>query len=402
MLKVEIANCGDCIITVESSVEGTRCRKCGREITNFHALDDPIMLRHLPILGARVLIRIRPKRYKCLYCEDGPTTTQQLEWYSAKSPNTKAYEKYLLLQLVNATIEDISIKEGIGYKALEALLDRYISSEVNWDEVKGLKLLGLDEIALKKGHKEFVVIVTARLANGEVRVVAVLPDRKKATVKEFLQSIPGRVKRGIRTVCTDMYEGFINAVKEVLVRARVVIDRYHVAKLYRAGADQLRKQELRRLKKELSQQEYATIKGAMWAFRKKQAALSEEEVELLKRLFSYSPALKKAYRYREELSAIFDEELTQEAGKKKIKNWQKRVKASGLKCFDNFFKTLSNWRDEITNYFVDRNNSGFVEGLNNKIKVLKRRCYGIFNLGHLFQRIYLDLEGYRRFAGTPC
>jgi len=49
--------------------------------------------------------------------------------------------------------------------------------------------------------------------------------------------------------------------------------------------------------------------------------------------------------------------------------------------------------DEITNYFVDRNNSGFVEGLNNKIKVLKRRCYGIFNLRHLFQRIYLDLEG---------
>jgi transposase len=140
----------------------------------------------------------------------------------------------------------------------------------------------------------------------------------------------------------------------------------------------------------------------MWAFRKKKAALSEEEAGLLKRLFSYSPALKKAYRYREELSAIFDEELTKEAGKKKIKNWQKRVKASGLKWFDNFFKTLSNWMDEITNYFVDRNNSGFVEGLNNKIKVLKRRCYGIFNLRHLFQRIYLDMEGYRRFAGTIC
>lgn len=402
VLNIEVDNRGDYIITVASRIEGTKCRKCDRGITNFHALDDPIMLRHLPILGARVWIRIRPKRYKCPYCEEGPTSTQQLEWYSAKSPNTKAYEKYLLLQLVNSTIEDVSIKEGLGYKALEALLDRYISSAVNWDEVKRVKLLGLDEIALKKGHKDFVVIVTARSANGEVSVVAVLPDRKKETVRRFLQSIPGRVKRGIRTVCTDMYEGFINAVKEVLVRAHVVVDRYHVAKLYREDADQLRKQELRRLKKELSKEEYATIKGAMWAFRKKKAALSEEEAELLKRLFSYSPALKKAYRYREELSAIFDEELTKEEGKKKIKNWRKRVKASGLKCFDNFFKTLSNWMDEITNYFVDRNNSGFVEGLNNKIKVLKRRCYGIFNLRHLFQRIYLDLEGYRRFAGTIC
>jgi transposase len=56
--------------------------------------------------------------------------------------------------------------------------------------------------------------------------------------------------------------------------------------------------------------------------------------------------------------------------------------------------------DEITNYFLDRSNSGFVEGLNNKIKVLKRRCYGILNLSHLFQRLFLDLEGYRLFART--
>ena len=54
--------------------------------------------------------------------------------------------------------------------------------------------------------------------------------------------------------------------------------------------------------------------------------------------------------------------------------------------------------NEITNYFLDRHNSGFVEGLNNKIKVIKRRCYGIFDTGRLFQRILIDLEGYRLFA----
>ena len=56
--------------------------------------------------------------------------------------------------------------------------------------------------------------------------------------------------------------------------------------------------------------------------------------------------------------------------------------------------------DEITNYFLARETSGFVEGLNNKIKVVKRRCYGIFNIGHLFQRLFLDLEGYHLFAKT--
>jgi transposase len=59
---------------------------------------------------------------------------------------------------------------------------------------------------------------------------------------------------------------------------------------------------------------------------------------------------------------------------------------------------LANWWEDITNYFVNRDNSGFVEGLNNKLKVLKQRGYGLFNVAHLFQRIYLDLEGYRLFA----
>lgn len=74
---------------------------------------------------------------------------------------------------------------------------------------------------------------------------------------------------------------------------------------------------------------------------------------------------------------------------------------SGLKCFDPFLQTLEHWWEEITNYFIDRASSGFVEGLNNKLKVFKRSCYGIYNLKHLLQRIYLDLEGFRLFAWQP-
>ncbi|MGZ8218290.1 transposase [Methylomagnum sp.] len=76
----------------------------------------------------------------------------------------------------------------------------------------------------------------------------------------------------------------------------------------------------------------------------------------------------------------------------------RRVTHSGLTCFNRFVKTLETNFEEITNYFIDRHTSGFVEGLNNKIKVLKRRCYGLTDLGRLFQRVWLDLEGYARFA----
>jgi len=182
----------------------------------------------------------------------------------------------------------------------------------------------------------------------------------------------------------------------------VVVDRYHVAKLYREGADRLRRQELRRLKQELPKVDYAKIKGALWPFRKNAADLEEEERDLLKRVFAYSPDLQQAYEYREQLTALFDEELAKDQATQKLTNWQKQVRASGLRCYDSFLQTLDQWMEEITNYFLDRHNSGFVEGLNNKIKVLKRRCYGIFTLPHLFQRISLDLEGYQLFARTVC
>ncbi len=109
----------------------------------------------------------------------------------------------------------------------------------------------MDEISLKKGHKDFVTIVTSRTGE-EVIILAVLKDRKKATVKRFLQTIPERLIKTIKFVCSDMYDGFVNAAKEVISENIVVIDRFHVAKLYRKCIDDLRKKELKRLKAELT------------------------------------------------------------------------------------------------------------------------------------------------------
>jgi transposase len=197
-----------------------------------------------------------------------------------------------------------------------------------------------------------------------------------------------------------MYDGFINAVKEEIPDATVVADRFHVAKKYRECTDNLRKSEIKRLRKELSRQEYEEIKGAMWPLRKRPEDLKEQEAQVLKRLFERSESLCQAYNLREELTEIFEQELTKAEAREKINQWQEQVRQSGLSCFNPFLTMLDNWMDEITNYFVKRETSGFVEGINNKIKVLKRRCYGIFNLGHLFQRLFLDLEGYRLYAKT--
>ena len=143
------------------------------------------------------------------------------------------------------------------------------------------------------------------------------------------------------------------------------------------------------------------LEGSMYAFRKRHEDLDDKERKTLNRFLKLAPSAKQAYELREQLTAIFDLHLSKEQAQTKILRWIKKIQESGLRCFDTFVKLLTGRWEEITNYFVERENSGFVEGFNNKVKVLKRRCYGIFNLQHIFQRIYLDLTGYRLFAPTP-
>jgi transposase len=299
---------------------------------------------------------------------------------------------------VNSTVTDVSIKEGLGYEAVMGIIDRHIGKAVDWRSISQLGVVGLDEISLKKGHQDFVTIVSSRCGE-QTTVVAVLEGRKKETIKAFLSSIPTQLHGAIEAVCTDMYDGYINAAKEVFgKKVPVVTDRFHVAKLYRKGVDKLRKQELKRLKEDLPEEDYRELKGAMWLLRKDKAELSQPELNTLACLFICSPLLEMAYEECNELTAIFDAHISKRRAIKRIRKWKKRIEKSELVCFDDFLHTFDKYKPEIINYFDGRFNSGFVEGLNNKIKVIKRRCYGILNVDHLFQRIHLDLRGYSLFA----
>jgi transposase len=393
IVEVKINSDGHYEIVVESTQKGCHCYKCGNFITKPHGCDREIRLKHLSILGRDTYIIIRLPRYQCMVCSKKPTTTQQVPWFIRRSPFTIAYELYVLSLLIGSNVQEVSQQEGIGYAAVLGIIDRHVKKEVDWDKIDSLAQLGLDEISLKKGHKDFVTIVSTRV-NGEVQILAILKDRKKETVKAFLNQIPEKLVKTIRSVCSDLYDGFINAAKEVFgKRVRIVADRFHVAKLYRDCLDSLRKQELKRLRQDLSKEEYAQLKGVMWVLRKNTNDLSKENKELLDKLFDYSPDLKSAYHFQNDLTAIFNMDIPRAKGKRKIKSWMRKVSKSGLKCYNKFLSTLDSYMTEIVNYFVHRDSSGFVEGLNNKIKVIKRRCYGIFNVDHLFQRVFLDLSG---------
>ena len=398
VLQTELTKESELIITVESTLVSTTCRRCGRTIREPHGVDEPRLLRHLPSFGRTVYLRIRPKRLRCPWCEDHPTTTQRLDWYDPKALHTKTYERHLILQLIGSTLTDVEAKEDVTYDALLGILDRWIASSVDWDSLEPFVTLGIDEIALLKGRGDFVAVISALSEGGNLHVLAVLPDRLKATVLTWLQSIPAALRSCITTVCTDIWEGYITAVREALPDATIVLDRFHVARQYRNAVDDLRKQEVRRLQKQLPKAAQDDLKHTLWPFRKPEADLDTKEQARLDGLFAHSPMLQRAYTLREELTAIFDTARSKKDGLRRIGYWRARVAKSGLTCFDAFLKLPDSWLDLIANYFINRQSSGFVEGLNNKLKVLKRRCYGLRNAVRLFQRLTLDLEGYRVFS----
>jgi len=225
---------GNIIIDVESTRREATCRNCGQSIKTRYGFGEILMVRHLPILDTPVYLRIRVVRYECVTCEGHPTTSEQYDWMERKSKTTKGLDAYINRQLINSTIEDVGTKEHITSELIESALNRGIKTSVDWSLYTNIETIGIDEISLRKGHNYYVTIVSAKDKKGILSVIAVLPDRLKETVKAFLESIPDHLKKTVKSVCTDMYDGFVKSAEEVFGQRVVVVDRFHVAKLYRA------------------------------------------------------------------------------------------------------------------------------------------------------------------------
>ena len=389
---------GNIIFDVESTKTETACHKCGQLANKRYGFGETITVRHLPILDRPVYLRIRVARYECQYCDDHPTTSEQYDWCERKSKTTKGLDKYINRQLIHSTVEDVGKKEGISSEIVESSLNRVVNVSVDWSMYNNLETIGIDEIAVRKGHNNYLTIVSAKDKSGELSVIAVLPERLKETVKTFLESIPSHLKKTVKSICTDMYDGFVKSAEEVFGTRLVIIDRYHVSKLYRQPLDQIRIKEMKRLKSILCQKDYIKLEGMMWIIRKKHECLSSKEKEVLQFMYTHSPLLKEAHKMAIKLTHIFNAHHNRKVALTEITRWIQSVKGSNLTCFEGFIKTLEKYKANILNYFKGRKNSGFVEGLNNKIKVLKRRCYGMSKPESLFQRLFLDLRGYKAFA----
>ena len=208
VMDVTRNNDDDLFITVETTESSVACHICSKQLTKRHGCDKERKLRHLSVFGNHTYIIYKPHRYLCEDCDNNPTTTSTPSWHNRDSSYTIDYENHVLMELINSTIVDVSIKESLTEPSVMGIVDRHVASSVNWKSIQSLDVLGIDEIALKKGYKDYVTLITSR-HHDKIRLLAILKGKEKATIKAFFKSIPGRLKKTVAAICTDMYDGLI-------------------------------------------------------------------------------------------------------------------------------------------------------------------------------------------------
>lgn len=198
-----------------------------------------------------------------------------------------------------------------------------------------------------------------------------IDSHKQEDIIEVLKQQPLKLREQVAEVSVDMWGGFPKVVQKVFPNARIVFDRFHVMKPVNEELNKVRKQT------------QMTLKGSKFILLKNGVDLTEEQKVKLVDILKHSKRLKLAYELKEEFRAIFESSQTVEAGKEQLLAWLK--KARSVYC--DVLTTIRNHLDGICNYFLNRTTSGVMEGINNRIKLIKRQAYGFVNFDNFRARL---------------
>ena len=373
-------------IFVEPKKNSATCPGCGVRSAHKHS-QKAIRVRDLSCFGRDVYLVLPRRRFKCTHC-DKPFT-EHLSFIEFGRSFTKRYEHYLYEQCNERSFTAVAKQEGISDTVIEKTFRAYASAYVQpKGRPKEIRVLGIDEISMHKGHRDFVCVITDI---DRKRVIEVLENRLKETLVAYFTALPRSVRQSIRYVSIDMWEGYYQAAVEVFPRrVKIVIDRFHVMKNLNDALTKCR----REIQRDMSKEDRDELKGLRWVLVKNEDNLNEEEKAKLKVMYQKCPKLKTCHKLKEDFRSIFEEETNRRKAQVRLKAWKKRVRKTGLKSLDRFLTTLDNWEEWILNYFSSgKITNGVVEGINNKLKLIKRRAYGYRNNDNFRQRVLVECGG---------
>lgn len=373
-------------ISCEPQKHSAICPVCGVRSSHGHG-HKSIRVRDLSCFGRPVHLVIPRRRFKCKPCDKA--FTERLSFMEFGTRFTSRYGQYIYEQCNERSFTAVAKQEAVSDTIVEKTYHAYASSCVaHQGRPKKIRVLGIDEISMHKGHRDFVCVITDI---DRKQVIEVLQDRLKESLVAYFKGLAPSVRRSLRYVSIDMWEGYYQAATEVFGnQVKIVVDRFHVMKNLNGSLTKCR----REIQRDMSQEDRDELKGLRWVLVKNECNLNDEEKAKLKAMYTKCPELKTCHKLKEDFRRIFENETSRSKAKAKLDAWKQRVKRTQLKSFDSFLVTLDNWEEWILNYFSSgKVTNGVVEGINNKLKLIKRRAYGYRNNDHFRERVLVECSG---------
>ena len=380
---------GSTIFHVAPKDDALRCPACrSRAVVRKGVI--PRFLRGLPIGQRPTWIRMPVQRVGCKDC--GVIRQIDLQCADAHRSYTRAFGKLVLDLYRVLPMQEVARFLGVSWDLVKGLAKEHLTRHYNRPRLKGVRRLAIDEISIGKGHRYLTVVID--LDRGRVLFVG---DGKGADALQPFWRRLKAAKAQIEAVAIDMSPAYQRAVAENLPKAAVVFDRFHVVKLFNEKLTNLRRQLYHQLPDE---EQREALKGSRWLLLKNPGNLdsNRDEQERLRKALTLNEPLAKAYYLKEDLRRFWDQP-TQAAGIGFLLDWIERAQASGVRMLERFAQTLiQHWRGLIA-YFDHPISTGPLEGLNNKIKTLKRQAYGFRDMEFFKLRIKAVHEARYAFTG---
>ena len=364
------------------------CTHCGSLSTTVHQ-EEARCVRHLDVWGKKTFLHFLSRRFKCDRC--GKVFSEELPFADSHRRQSAAFEMHVFRSCLAGTCKAVAVREGLSQSTVKEIFNRLAALKKSVGADGTTRVLGIDEISLKKRHKQFVLVISDI---SRKCILAVLPDREKETLENWIESLSGPKRKAIRFVSIDMWRPYYHAVREKLPRAKVVVDRFHVMKQLNTRLTQLRT----KYQKQCNPETQKIIKGSRWIVVRNRSELSNKQADQLNRILELCPELRTLYLLKEEFRTIFEKIKCKDKAARFIDAWCLRAERTGDKYLAKFLTTFRNWRSQILNYFIERITNGFVEGTNNSLRAIIRMAFGYRNFDNFKLRA---LAGFNDFHTNP-
>lgn len=315
----------------------------------------------------------------------GKVKTEKLSWLSDNPFYTKRIAFHVGRRCRASSIKDVAKELHLDWKTVKDLDKQYMQEQLRRAGKPKPKIIGVDEIAVRKGHV-YRIVVSDLEKRRPIWFGGI--DRSEESMDMFYREIGEKQAKKIKLAVMDMWKAFDKSARKNAPQAAILYDKFHVMKHLSQAIDKVRKEEYARLQGK----DRKYIKGQKFILLSNRESLDSEGKASLKTLLKANKRLNTAYVLKESFGQLWDYQ-TEGWARKFFDNWKESLKWQKLKPYEKFAQLVERHWDGIAAYSRPENkvSLGFVEGLNNKIRVIQKKSYGLWDEEYLRLKILTSM-----------